>query len=489
MIQSKKILFGILLTLCCAALHAQIPLESNIIIRGKSFSENDSATKLFVKQIHISGAKKTKLYIILREIQFKKGDTLLAGNLHDELLHARRQIYNTTLFNEVLVEATIENDRDISIEIIIKERWYLYPVPLFQLVDRNFNVWAKTYKYNFDRVNYGLKFTHYNFSGRKDLLNINLLNGYSRNFSFSYTAPYSNSALSEGFTIGGGMTQNREIAYKTSKNNTQLFYPVDSLSKAQSTFVRSSWYINAGYIMRKGLFVKHVFSASYAHLKVSDSVVKKYNPSYFNSPDNSKGILDLMYSFQYSNVDNVMYALNGTSAFVALIKRGLGFSGGINMTALEAGVNKYYPLGKHWYSGFQLNGKIKIPFAQAYINRRGLGYGDSYLRGLEYYVVDGVATALLRSSLKKKIISFSIPFNLFPKVINKIPVTIFAKTYADLGYAYLPKSLQGDLNNRLLYTGGFGIDILTLYDVNLRLEYSFNQYGQNGLFFHAQSGF
>ena len=45
------------------------------------------------------------------------------------------------------------------------------------------------------------------------------------------------------------------------------------------------------------------------------------------------------------------------------------------------------------------------------------------------------------------------------------------------------------LNNRLLYSGGFGIDILTLYDINLRIEYSFNQLGEKGLFLHNQSGF
>ena len=39
------------------------------------------------------------------------------------------------------------------------------------------------------------------------------------------------------------------------------------------------------------------------------------------------------------------------------------------------------------------------------------------------------------------------------------------------------------------YTGGFGIDILTLYDLNLRLEYSFNQLNENGLFLHTKGGF
>ena len=58
-----------------------------------------------------------------------------------------------------------------------------------------------------------------------------------------------------------------------------------------------------------------------------------------------------------------------------------------------------------------------------------------------------------------------------------------------MGYALTKDKYATNLSNRLLYSGGFGIDILTLYDINLRFEYSFNQLGKNGLFLHNQSGF
>ena len=81
------------------------------------------------------------------------------------------------------------------------------------------------------------------------------------------------------------------------------------------------------------------------------------------------------------------------------------------------------------------------------------------------------------------------PFPFFPKILTKIPFTFFAKTYTDFGYVYNKPKFDTYLNNRLLYTGGFGIDLLTLYDINLRFEYSFNQLNKSGLFFHTQSGF
>jgi len=471
--------------------YAQKQAAPTVIINGLSSLLKDSTRKIHVKDIVVTGARKTRIYIVLREVPLKKGDSVLPSNLEAELQLARQQVYNTTLFTDVQIIADVLQNNEMIIRVNLKEHWYIYPVPQFQLVDRNFNVWAKTYHYSFDRVNYGIKFVHYNLTGRKDPLRIYLLNGYSRNISFSYTAPYSNKSLSEGFTVAGGYTQNREIAYGTSSKNAQLFYPADSATKARSEFVRNSWYLSGGYIIRKGLFKRHIFAGGYIYLKVADSVVTKYNPNYFGAPVTSRGYPELMYTYQYANLDNVLYALKGTAAYFAVTKRGFGLTGGMNMLSLEGGFNKYYPLGKKWYASWQASGKIKLPFEQSYINQRGLGYNENYLRGLEYYVIDGVVTGLLRTTLKKKLYSFNIPvpFKFLHRIATSIPFTFYGKTYADIGYAYTKKKYDTYLNNRFLYSGGFGLDILTLYDVNIRIEYSFNQLNERGFFFHSQSGF
>ena len=171
----------------------------------------DSSAKLRVTSISITGNRRTKSYIILREIQFKTGDSLIIGQLASIMEQARRQVFNSNLFSEVSVTPVIISANEISISVTVREKWYLYPVPQFQLTDRNYNEWLKTYNGDFERVVYGIKFAHYNFSGRGDQLRIYLLNGYSRNISFSYNTPYSNSKLSEGFRIFGGYSQNKEI--------------------------------------------------------------------------------------------------------------------------------------------------------------------------------------------------------------------------------------------------------------------------------------
>lgn len=485
----KKIFCLIIFLFVVAQVHSQKTKTPDFIFTDTALLTRNNY-KVCIKELEVTGTKKTKVYIVHREIHFKKGDSLLVSHLQKELEQARTQVYNTSLFNEVKFELVALDSVNISIAVRVSERWYIYPIPQFKLVDRNFNEWWKTYNHSLSRVDYGIKFVHYNLSGRRDQLRIYLINGYTRNISFSYNAPYSNRALTEGFIVGGGYNQRRELPYKTNYNDSLLFYPSNPVIKEKADFVYKSWYLNAGYSIRKGLFKKQLFSISYSHLSIADSVIdKQYNPNYFNDSVTSKGFFDFVYTLQYSKVNNNSYPLTGKTGFLQIQKRGLGFTGGINMLSVEAGYNKYYAMGKNWYGSFQLYAKIKLPFTQAYINQRGLGYGENYLRGLEYYVIDGVATALTKYTLKKKIVSFEVPFRLFPKLFTKIPFTFFAKTYGDLGYVYTKDIYTTRLNNRLLCSGGFGIDILTLYDINLRFEYSFNQLGENGLFLHNQSGF
>jgi outer membrane protein assembly factor BamA len=447
----------------------------------------DSSVMVFIKDVVVKGNKKTKEYLILREIPFKKGDSLTLTDLQAALLQGRQLVYNTTLFNEVNIQLAMIGSNAALVIVDVKERWYIYPVPQFKPIDRNLNEWLKTYKGSLDRVNYGLKFVHYNLSGRRDQLRVFFLSGFSRDFSFSYNAPYSNKKLTEGFIVNAGYSQKKQIAYNSSYSGNLQFYSFDSL---RTKFVGSTFTIGAGYTSRKGYYNRNTYNISFTRFVVSDSIVlAKNNPNYLGNGNTAANVIELLYTYQHVNVDNVLYALKGVTSFVSLSKRGLGFTGGINALTVEGGINKFIPLGKNWYSSFFGNTKIRLPFNQPYINQRGLGYGESYLRGLEYLVVDGVATALLRSTLKKKILEVKIPVPFKIKALPYIPFTIFAKTYADVGFAYNKKQYLQNLNNRLLYTGGFGLDILSVYDVNLRLEYSFNQLGQKGLFLHTQTGF
>ena len=98
-------------------------------------------------------------------------------------------------------------------------------------------------------------------------------------------------------------------------------------------------------------------------------------------------------------------------------------------------------------------------------------------------------TFLAQYTLKKKLISFNIPVPVKNDIVPKIPFSFYAKTFGDAGYSYNKAELDTRLGNLILYSGGFGLDMLTLYDISLRIEYSFNQLGEKGLFLHIRGGF
>lgn len=443
----------------------------------------DSTIYIKIAAIKITGNRKTKAYIIQREITFKVGDSIRFKDLPNTLLQARNLVYNTTLFTEVDFTPVMLQQDSVIVNVTVKEKWYIYPTPQFQLVDRNFNEWIKVYNADLNRVIYGAKFVHYNFSGRRDVLRLSAVSGYARNLSFSYSNPYSNKALTEGYAVAASYTENREITYNTSADNKLQQY-------RNGNFVRSSFNFSSSYNVRKGYFKTHYYAAGITAIKITDSILNpKYNPDYFNENKTNQVFPDFSYGFAYFNTNNINYPLTGKIYGMSFTKRGLGIAGGINLMAVDGVYTRFLQHKNDWYSSVQLAAKLKLPFKQAYINRRALGYGEFYLRGLEYYVIDGVAAALAKYTLKKKLASFKIPIPFKNRFLQDIPVTLFAKGFADFGYSHLPADQKANLNNKMLYTSGFGIDVLTFYDLSIRVDYSFNQLGQNGLFLHIKGGF
>lgn len=438
----------------------------------------DSGSKLQLRKIIITGNKRTKSYIILREMQVKPGDSVMISKIQATLETARSFIYNTTLFVEVNLSSVITNSNDFDIVVDVVERWYIFPIPVFQLADRSYNEWIEKYNASLDRVSYGIRFYHKNASGRNDQFSITLINGFTRNISFNYKAPYSNPSLTEGVSVEGGFSQTREIPFLTNNKNNILYFKNDD-------FVKNEWFVSTAYISRKGLKKRETFTLGFRHIKVDDSIIsQRYNPSFFNSNKTFQNFPELEYKLQFIDVDNILYPLRGYTTSFIINKRGLQWKNNINRLSLKAAYNLYFSHPGKWYTSFRFSGEIKLPFDQPFINRRALGYRDDYLRGDEFFVIDGVVNALAKFDLKKEVLKFYLPTFLKSKTYNRLPFTVYAKTFVDMGYAYIRPEFDSRLNNRLLYSGGFGIDILTLYDLKLSIEYSFNQLGQKGLFLH-----
>ena len=465
----KKILFTLfLIGLGNTFLLAQSTADSNYIK---------------IQSIHVIGNKKTKSFIIERELPFAAGDSLLKKDLQQIFKQAAIQVYNSNLFIEVNLDSIVTNEDQLAVTVKVKERWYIFPSPQFSLIDRSFNEWYTTYKADFKRVVYGFDFSHNNFSGRRDNLNITVLSGYARNISFGYSNPYSNAKLTEGYSIFASYTENKEVGYKTNFNERILAYK-------NGLFVRKSFNAGGSYSRRKSVFKRDAFSIDFNYIKVNDSIVtSKYNPNYFNAEKSSQIFLDFSYGLSYANTNKNAYPTKGLIYNFSITKRGFGFSGGVNSLVLNGTFSKYFTHKHNFYSAVKLSGNLKLPFEQAYINKRAIGFGNLNLRGLDLYIIDGVAAAVANYTFSKKLFSFKIPVPFHIKVLPYLPFTFYAKAYTDIGFSYLPNKYISRLNNTLLRTAGFGLDILSIYDIVVKVNYSFNQLGEKGLILQGGGDF
>ncbi|MGQ0737609.1 MAG: POTRA domain-containing protein [Bacteroidota bacterium] len=433
-----------------------------------------------IGNIIIAGNKKTKNEIIERELTFKREEQMSAEELVNKMETGRQQLMNTTLFNHVMIAVKDYDGSRVNILVEVKERWYLFPVPYFKPVDRNLNQWLVEQEGSLDRVNYGAKLSYNNVTGRNDKFRLWLINGYSKQISFSYQRSYIDKNLKWGLATSFAMGKNREINYNT-VNDKQVFL------KDPDRYVRRLMNGHIAVSFRPAIRAKHSFGIGFSSEEVNDTIVA-LNPSYFKPGRNRIGYPSLFYNLSYFNVDYIPYPTKGYAAQVSLSKNGLNQT--INLWQLHIKGLANWPLAPKTF--LHLNGYagIKLPFKQPWFNKRFFGYGDINMQGYEYFVTDGVAGGFLKTTLSRELLNFKLRL---PKgkgrEAERIPFRVFGKIYGNTGYVHNPQPGENDLSNKMLYSGGVGIDIVTLYDVAIRLEWSFNQLGQNGLFLHRKTIF
>ena len=459
------------------------PLSSHIADTAHASADTVSPAKQFViNSIFISGNRKTKTYIIERELAFKRGDSLYLPQLVAKLQRSKELLINTRLFSAVVVSLKGFNGYLADIQIDVIERWYIFPVPYFRPIDRNLSAWADS-KYSLSRVNYGLKFLYNNFTGRNDRLRMWLITGYTRQLQLNYDQPYADKSLKHGYGFGVFYGALKEVNASTD-DNRQTFINTDNvLHTDKYLFRQKSATVN--YFYRPALTTKHTIRLGLYSIK-TDSAVGKYNPVYLSNGAQKLWYPELSYTIEYQKVDYVAYVLNGFMGDLNFTRRGINRD--MNLSQFTARFTRGWPLGSRFYFGLQGYGTVKLPLEQPYFNQRLFGYGDIYLRGLEKYVVDGVAGGLLRSTARKQFYSFSVSGGRIPS-LERIPFAIYAKIFGDLGYAYNKTFTANSLVNKMLYTAGGGIDIVSAYDFVFRCEYSINQLGQKGIFFHIRNDF
>jgi len=458
----------------------EIQAQFNIGESGLIYSTNettsytDTTALINIKEIVIEGNRRTKAKIILRELSFKENEQYPLNVLVKKFAKAKKQLINTTLFHEVVVSLKGIQGESASVLITVKERWYIFPLPFVKLVDKNVQDWAQNHDMDLNRVKYGIKFNHKNFTGNNDKLDVHLSNGYTKQIALRYKGLRIDKDLqwSSSFSIAYG--KNRDINYATANNRQVTYKQPDQFVH---TFFNSSFEIS----YRPAIKTKHSFGIGYNFENITDTVFK-LSPV-FSFQKNKISYPKIFYQMQYFDVDFIPYPTKGYAADVLLEKK--GFSKQLNLLQLTARSSATWPLSSKYFFNLKLAGVIKLPFKQPYITQGFVGQNNFFLQGYEDYMIDGVAGGFTKASFSRMLINTKVPLTSKKiKRLNDFPVRVYGKAFANTGYIYNQHRKTNTLNNTLLYSGGIGLDIVLCYDFIFKLEWSFNSLRQNGLYLH-----
>jgi hypothetical protein len=284
-----------------------------------------------------------------------------------------------------------------------------------------------------------------------------------------------------GMNTGLSMGKNREVNYNTI-GDKQVFV------KNDDDYLRNFIRAHAELTYRRAIRTRHSIGFAYTVEEVHDTIVR-LNPAYFKSGRHRIHVPAVYYNLSYYDLDFIPYPTKGHAAQLSFSKSGT--DGQTDLWQLHIKGLGAWPFSPRMFFTVAGYAGIKLPFRQSYFNRRFLGYNDTYLQGYEYNVIDGVAGGYVKASLHRKFFDFRIkvPPRRKGKEADFIPFRIYGKIYGNTGYVHNPEPGENSLSNKMLYTGGIGLDIVTFYDITFKVEWSFNQLGENGLFLHRKTLF
>ena len=444
-----------------------------------------SQDSVYVKSITIEGNRKTKKSIILRELDFKVGESIPIKELGERIETNKKNILNTALFSSAnfnIKEWNHENNQ-VAFLIEVQENWYIYPIVLVELADRNFNVWWQEMNRSFNRINFGMDAYHINLTGKKDRLKLGLLFGYKQKYEIDYEIPYINKKQTIGFSANAYYSRRKEIAYRT-VDNKLLF------DRSDDEFQLHRFRAGATFICRKGIQIYHRAKLEYQQNRISDNVAFDLNPDYFLGSKQKQQLLFLRYEFTVDGRDIRPYPLSGRRFTGVVEKEGLGIFNDRNGLAFSAALEQYFRLSKKFSFGTKVKARTQVlRNRQPYTNYYALGYIEDYLRGYELYVIDGLDYGYAQTTLRYELFNFewnwgkTMPIRQF----KKMPTKIYLTFYNDTGY--VNDNQYADTNpmgNTWLYGSGIGLDFVVYYDKIFQFQFSRNHLNEYGLFLHNQ---
>lgn len=465
----------------------KVALLSLLFISINSYAQQNHY--VIIDTITFEGNGKTKQYVLERELDLKKGSIYESAELDERAINSKNMLYNTNLFIATNVTWVETRPKHVSVAVTVSEKWYIWPIPFFELADRNYRQWADL-GYKMDRTNYGLYLFTYNFRGRNETIKLSFINGYTRNYGIQYSLPFIDKSGKFGLEVSSAFRQNKEIWYLTKNDSLQFF------KNFENTLIQR-FENKIAFTTRRSNFSSDRLELEFNNIQISDTVSSKEINPHFLLSNNKQNEVFIKHIFTYEKRDNKYYPLTGyylknevslgklmgDTASLELVKETLEFGG-------------YKEIYKKLYLSCYFKTKISnqpIPFIP-YNNYKAFGYKD-FVRGYEQYVIDGHAFMLGKLNLRYALLHqymLRTPFKINKKPA-KLPTGIYLNLYSDWGKVFNNQWSKSVYNNQLINTDlvgyGAGFDVLFLNDKIFRFEYSLNILGDKNFNIHFDKSF
>ena len=439
---------------------------------GQAATDSSASKTVFVKEVFIIGNQKTKASIILREMQLTKGFSLVDTLIESTILEDQQRIYNTNLFDEVTLKPLYASDKELMILVTVSERWYIYPSLIFKLADRNLNDWWVNQNRDLSRVNLGVRYQQYNFRGRRELLSLIFQMGFERDFLAGWRIPYIEKSQKHGLALSFSYSESRNAGFRT-EDHVRQFVSAERL-------LRKTTRGRITYQFRKSYYNTHRFQVNFEH-RVIDDTVAMLNPNYFGNSATLQRHFDFSYQFTRDLRNNNNFPTKGHFLRFKLEKTGLGIYNQVDIFDINLLYRQYFDLGNKFSASTGIEVFSSWPRNQPYINYFGVGFEQTLVRGYEQDLIEGHQYALYKSTLRRNLFKHTqdlgklMPFRQF----RRVPIALYGKIFFDGGWInnYPEYEVSQRLANKHLFGAGAGFDLVTIYDLVSRFEWSVNTEG------------
>jgi outer membrane protein assembly factor BamA len=395
-----------------------------------------------VDSIVVSGNKHTRPYVILNEMSIVAHEQFTPEMIEFD----RNRIYSLGLFTSVDLYLDTLDARSI-LRVLVSERWYIFPVPLFGFRDGDVK-----------RAYYGAGLYHHNFSGRNQKLFGSVVFGADPSAQLSFFDPLIDHEhhLSLGAQLSFSRTRNRsEREQALSGTFDELHYDAN-ISTGKRFDLYQYLGINLGYNMVE---------------------VPSYRTGRTVSTTGTDRYIYGSVFYSYDSRDLAEYPMQGNYAYGYVTRYGFGTSE-VNFTRMGLDLRKYIALPLSLTLAFRLNGAMMIggeipTYAHLY-----LGYGDR-VRGYFTTVFEGENVVCSTVELRYPLLParvFRVNNGILPDEFSIWRFGISLTLFADAGTTWYRQQRVPIASVASGYGGG--IDFLLPYGVVVRTDYAWNNYGR-----------